>query len=484
MKRDKDKELDDLFKNGLGEPPNHAAYQEGDWDALEQMLDGPKKTRGLVFWLPVLSAAAMLLVALGWWLFAPIATHEQQQQVAGTVKTAPKDSAAKTPADVKVQPQVATAPKPEKANLGQADAVTKDIKTQTNNQIAVVPKPEKANLGQAAALHNAVKAQTNNQLAVTPKSEKANLGQADALRKGVNPQIDIQIAASPKPEKANLGQADAVKNNLGNANDNKATVNTQVLANNNTSTKAVSGTDSSVLAANKANGFKTTGNREMDSIIKANNTEVIASAKPKVAKSAGDNHITMALSVIGAPEINGVGSLSDNMRGTNFGALFSVGFRRLSLSTGATYATKPYGSTYDQSSTQYAVRGYLDGIADCRVLDIPINLDYKLVNGRQNKFSVGTGISSYIMLHESYLYNYIDPSISPSTYTVPNVHKYMFSILNLQATYTRQLSPKFGFSVQPYMKLPLEKIGNGQAKLQSAGVALGVNWTLNPSRKR
>lgn len=489
MKRDKDKELDNLFKNGLGEPPHQVAYQEGDWDAMEQMLNGSKKRLGLVFWLPALSAAAMVLVTFGWWWLAPATVKDQTKPQVAIIKTGPKDSVAQVTPSQPNQPQIAAAPSPEKGNLGNADRRNAG-QNQSANQLAVTKSnlgqadATKNNLGQADAVHTRNAGKAANQLAAT----KNNLGQADK-RRAVKQNNSGQPANQMAVTKSNPGQADAVtKGNLGNADNNKGTANTQVLANS-TQTKAATGIDSSILAGNKpATGNTATGGKpvlsEVDSIIKANKTEVIAGTKPKVVKPAGDNHVTFALSLIGAPEINGVGSLSDNMRGTNFGLLFSAGIRGLSLTTGATYATKPYGSKYDQASTQYAVRGYLDGVADCRVLDIPINLDYRLINGKQNKFSVGTGISSYVMLHESYLYNYIDPAVSPSTYTVPNVHKYLFSVLNVQATYTRKISPKFGLSVQPYMKLPLTQIGNSKAKLQSAGVALGVSWTLNPSKKR
>ena len=56
--------------SGLEDPVDEPGYREEDWNSLEQMLDGQRKRRGMVFWLPILgSAAALLLLFLGWWSF-------------------------------------------------------------------------------------------------------------------------------------------------------------------------------------------------------------------------------------------------------------------------------------------------------------------------------------------------------------------------------------------------------------------------------
>ena len=71
MNNENEKGLDELFKKKLEDPVDHAAaYKEDDWDALEQMLDKHNKRRGVIYWLPILSsAAAVLLLVFGWWSF-------------------------------------------------------------------------------------------------------------------------------------------------------------------------------------------------------------------------------------------------------------------------------------------------------------------------------------------------------------------------------------------------------------------------------
>jgi hypothetical protein len=118
------------------------------------------------------------------------------------------------------------------------------------------------------------------------------------------------------------------------------------------------------------------------------------------------------------------------------------------------------------------------------MLDIPLNINYQLFNKNQNKISIGTGLSSYIMLKESYSYEYTNLYGSGSrNVNIESPGKYLFGIMNLQATYTRQVNAKVGVSVQPYLKLPLGEVGASAVKLQSAGVAVGLSWNINSLTK-
>ena len=194
----------------------------------------------------------------------------------------------------------------------------------------------------------------------------------------------------------------------------------------------------------------------------------------------------LTLSVIAAPDINGVGSFQQSRVGTNEGLLFSVGLsRKFSISTGAVYSVKPYITDFENYHTPYVFpTNPVNVTADCRMLDIPLNFGYQIYNRHQNSVTVGTGLSSYIMLHESYKFNYSNAYIAgPAQYTVPNSSGYYFGILNLNATFQHQVNQKVGFSVQPYVKLPLSNIGYSQVRLQTTGVALGLTWNLNSFSK-
>ena len=106
-------ELDDLFKRNLEDPAEPAAYQEQDWDALEQMLDKPKKKRAIVYWIPALTgAAALLLLFFGWWMLRQPQTEQKSDHssIANVVKEQPKTGKVATTGPKQQQPAQITKP--------------------------------------------------------------------------------------------------------------------------------------------------------------------------------------------------------------------------------------------------------------------------------------------------------------------------------------------------------------------------------------
>lgn len=411
----KDNELDDIFRNGLGDPPD-ADFREGDWDALEDMLDGSKRRKGLIFWLPVISAAAVLLLIFGLWLLRPVAPqHGKKTLAVNPVKKTTEDS-----------------------------LVAKSPGNKSHNLIDTIqPHTQQQAIAQTTVKNDSAAGRNSNRIAATgvPHGAKSD----EPLMPGVNDGTTATGDAAAK-QQTELFAANA---------------NAQF-------------TDS-------VSGF---GGRGLP-VLPANALAANTKQKPanRITKQGFVlSHPQYALSVLGAPEVNGVNSLNQTRSGTNLGLMFSAQwFRKITISTGALYSFKPYDAHFDSySSAQNGSRSNLTSInANCRVLDIPLNIDYQIYHHQQNKFSVGTGLSSYIMLHENYQYNYTNPATNPTVnYTVPYTNKYFLGVLNLQATYTRQVTSNVGISLQPYMKLPLTGIGANNARLQTAGVAVGVSWNL------
>ncbi|MCC8407391.1 PorT family protein [Mucilaginibacter sp. UR6-1] len=189
-----------------------------------------------------------------------------------------------------------------------------------------------------------------------------------------------------------------------------------------------------------------------------------------------------AISVLAAPDVNGVGSFGSSKVGANAGVMLSMKLSsRFTVSTGAAYSYKPYDVRFSQYRTiyQFAVNP-TNVMADCRVLDIPLNIDYKFYSKKQNSLSMGAGLSSWFMLNEKYSFSYPGNASGPASYSVSNQNKHILGILNLQATYHRQLNQKVGIAVQPFMKVPLTNIGYSQVRLQSLGIAAGLTWNLSP----
>jgi hypothetical protein len=193
--------------------------------------------------------------------------------------------------------------------------------------------------------------------------------------------------------------------------------------------------------------------------------------------------VNFALSVMYAPALNSVNNFSGARLGSDAGVLLTLELsKKWSLSTGAIYAKKIYESDFNSynPSNKASMPYTPDNIyADCRVLDIPLNVNYLLLNNRKNTLKLGTGLSSYLMLKENYELQYQEAGVKNYTYSIKNQNKHLLSILNVQANYERRISSKLGIGLQPYLKIPLSDIGYGNVKLQSLGIAVNLNLNLN-----
>jgi len=446
MKKEKDKDLDDLFKNNLADPVYNTGYLEDDWDALEQMLDKPKKRPAIVFWLPILSSAAALLIFFGWLLFKPqVVKNDKQKQQATIIH--------------------------EQANSG-LNPVASNNKTNENKGTV------SAGVDQVvASTHQVVQGSTNGittKKTLAIKSYTKTNGIPTVTSAGNNNNNNNNLAVNtPGVNEINNGAVIETRDNV------RPTVTLVAVNSNSLLDEATNNNQRVVLAAIDSK----------DIVRHPYQPDLTKTDKGKdngLTKLGFVKHPQLALTFLGASELNGANSLGDAKSGTNVGLLFSAGiFNRLTVTTGANYSVKPYNTDITNYHTTYKFKTDPSQIeADCRVLDIPINIDYQLYNKHKNKFSIGTGLSSYIMMHESYQYYYADPTTKgPVAFTAPPSGKYFFGIMNLQASYQRQVNSKFGLSITPYMKLPLTSIGYSQVRLQTAGVAVGLNWNINSLRK-
>jgi hypothetical protein len=430
MKDEKEDSIDKLFSQGLKDPGSNASYRDEDWDALESMLEG-KKPKGVIYRLAYIISgiAALLLLVLGWLFLNPAQK---------TDKT--------TPQVVKTKPQA----KQDSGKYGTPDEQLADRKTQAP----------------AAGNNSADNAPAKNR----PGQSFFTLSADSGGRKNAGQIAKTDVAPKLPTVKLPSDTIIVTDKAVNNMAVNKAKVDTIII------------TDKA--AANMANN-----KAKADTII-APKKPVLASVvddiKPKkktkgVSSSMGFKP-TFALSFIASPDINSVKGFSQNKVGTNAGLLLTVGVsKKWSISTGAIYADKPYLTDFSNYSSAYQFNTNPTSVsASCIVLDIPINVGYQLYNNGGNKFSLGTGLSSYFMLRENYTFNYAGSYPGgPTSYNIRNQNKHIMGVLNLNATYQREVSSKFGVAVQPYFKVPLTGIGYGQVNLKSAGVAVGVTWNIN-----
>jgi len=489
MKNEQDKKLDDLFKKRLENPDEQSGYRDEDWDALEGMLDKRRRRTGIVYLLPILgSVAASILLFVGWWVFQPKTDHINHQQKSQVVKvvapkidnstlnnnTKPEKSEGQLLKPAIIQQSAYTA----KITQGNATKVNSINNDSLNNKALVLAasvsntnKSKDSVFEQTYAknhpLYNGpvLSPQTNNSNNWIKNEQIATLNHiTSTVNKAGSPiilnnnNIINNIASISTPQPAfNL----------------PATVNTSAVQKRPVGNGKME--EQPMTAAEKSNAAMM---KLLESTSPANNNKISektqASFKPRFVGG-----------VIGAQDINGAGSFKQGKVGSKAGLVFAAGVsQKLTISTGAVYSSTPYAAGYDNFTLPYQPKvSPVSLSANCQMLDIPINIGYQVYNQGKNMISLGTGLSSYIMLQQDYNFVYSSSSgIAPRDYSVPNTNSYLFKILNLNATYERQISSKAGITIQPYLKLPLADIGYSQVKLQTTGIAVGLSWNLDSSQ--
>jgi hypothetical protein len=195
-------------------------------------------------------------------------------------------------------------------------------------------------------------------------------------------------------------------------------------------------------------------------------------------KSEGDNSHYFYVGLSAAPDVSFIHMQKTSTLGTGAGLV--VGYhlnKNLSIETGALIEKKYYytkGEYFNTSKIPYFVANNIhptSATGNCNMIEIPLNLKYTFkANGNNHFYAIG-GVSSYLMGHENYTFNYIDwGTPQQGTWGYNNKANYFFKVLNLGAGYERKLGAKTNLRIEPYLKLPLNGFGTGSLKIASTGL--------------
>lgn len=178
---------------------------------------------------------------------------------------------------------------------------------------------------------------------------------------------------------------------------------------------------------------------------------------------------------------------SPDLSGTGFGKVEDSGFNlglnieyhlnsKFSITSGFAYAKKLYFADENIESYNTNPNWILDRVnANCDVIDIPINLNY-YVSGREHSGLVfSAGLSTYLMLREDYDILYEQPW-PERTLSIRNENDHFLSIFNASVGYKKILSPTLSIQAEPFIKLPLQGIGEGNIDLFTSGLRLTLKY--------
>ena len=167
-------------------------------------------------------------------------------------------------------------------------------------------------------------------------------------------------------------------------------------------------------------------------------------------------------------------------------AMYGIGLgyqfnNRFSIQTGLYAGSKKYAA---DSNSYYLKPGYWRMVkirsidADCFVFNVPLAVRYNIIPGRRGQLYGVAGISSYFMQKETYdyYYSYRNSDSIHFRRELFGDNNHLFSVVDFSIGYEHRLSRHFSIQGEPYFKLPLKGVGEGNVQLYSAGFMLGLKF--------
>ena len=322
-----------------------------------------------------------------------------------------------------------------------------------------------------------------------PLSEEKNKNVASDKIQNLNKSKEVE--SKPASDSGKMEEFISAKDSGKNKNSLKGPFSTELVTGNRVSISPVIESDFTdikyvhTLKANNQAQLNTATLKIISSDLYFSSTD-LPENKPTEKNKTKNFFSKMSLSFSVSPDLNSAGNFNNSKLGSSFG--IGVGYRLnnfLSINTGAYYSKKTYSANPDQYKTTVAPFNYANYAssidADCRVMDVPVNLNFNILSKPKGSLFAGIGISSYFMLKEKYTFIRKKTSGYPLTgpepsYTIENNNKYILSVLNVAAGLSKPISNNLDMVIQPYAKLPLTGIGQGKINLQSAGVSFQLNY--------
>ena len=211
-------------------------------------------------------------------------------------------------------------------------------------------------------------------------------------------------------------------------------------------------------------------------------------SKPEIKNSPKNRKLSFSVTALAGPDFSSVESIAGKKGNLNIGLLLNTTIsKKITLSSGVKYGLKSYAaSAYDYKLKNPSRADKISGIdASCNILEIPLQISYLLFQNNKNKVQVSSGLSSYLMLKEEYNFKYTPQSGYKDYLLVKNnANQHYLSVLNLAASYhIKPKSSNIQWAIEPYVKLPLGGVGEGNVRLKSSGISLNMTYDITKKNK-
>ncbi len=205
------------------------------------------------------------------------------------------------------------------------------------------------------------------------------------------------------------------------------------------------------------------------------------------SKPSKRHRLSFCVTALAGPEFSAIKSIAGNQGTLTTGLLVNASIsKRVLLSSGVKYGFKNYQATAFDYKIENSYSKYASGIdASCKILEVPLQASYIVSGNRNRKIALSTGLSSYFMLSEKYTFKYGEsPGYKDFELVKTNSNRHYLSVVSLSASY--QIKPKAAnlyWAIEPFVKLPLGGVGEGNVRLKSSGVSLNLTYDLSKKIK-
>jgi hypothetical protein len=205
----------------------------------------------------------------------------------------------------------------------------------------------------------------------------------------------------------------------------------------------------------------------------------------EIIVTPSSNNFGFSIGLSSGPDFSGVGS-NPLGAGTYLGMYFELDIlNRLDVIIGAYHTRKRY-PVKDEYSPPYPGFWTNGQVPDqvkvaCHIFDLPVNLNYDVIQRQGFRIFLGAGLSSYLMVTEEYSFEYgysYDPDLV-NEYKLKNENQHYFGIINLSAGYTKYINSRWAWQVEPFYKLPVQDIAAARVRLKSFGTLLSLKYRIN-----
>ncbi|HLY68147.1 MAG TPA: hypothetical protein VKR53_00375, partial [Puia sp.] len=223
---------------------------------------------------------------------------------------------------------------------------------------------------------------------------------------------------------------------------------------------------------------KTAGAEKMDSA--AIQKKQVAQQAPKKMNPGKTKIHFLYAGVVGGGDVSTVAF--QTVKNTGYTAGILLGYqlnKKLSIESGFMFDKKYYYTDGKYFSTAKinipSTISILNANGDCYMFELPVNIKYNWTSTAKSNWFSTIGFSSYFMKKENYNYEYEYAGWPPNnglfgskSYSESTAN--WFSVINLSGGYTHTLGKAGSLRIEPYLKVPLQKLGVGNLSIWSTGI--------------